>query len=384
MLLDQVAFVLALEVRAPVNRILELTSVLDGCFQDIHGLGIGNALEGDAQHAAQALDETVVVFVVEELQVVHAVVQGVLDQVFYEFLGQDHVVFQLVEGHFRFNHPELGQVAGCIGILGAEGRTEGVDFTHGRGTQFAFQLAADGQGSLLAEEILAEIHFAVVLGHVLEVHRGHLEHIACTFGVAFGDERGIQIDEALVVEELVDGEGHGVTDAEHGTEGIRAQAHVGDAAQVLQRCILLLQGIAHGIALAIDFNAGGLDFHGLAAAHGLDEFAGHFQAGSGGDAFHQFLVEHAHVGYDLDIVDGGTVVEGDEFDLFVASLCPDPSFGEDIGPCRHFQQVLDFCSSECIHFSVYLQLLGGVILRKDTEYADKYKTDRKKRKARVR
>ena len=341
-LLHEVALVLALEVGAPVDRVLELLAVRDGLLEDVHGLRVGDALESDAQHAAEPLDQAVVILVVEELQVVHAVVQGVLDEVFHELFGEFHVVVDVVEGHFRLDHPELREVARGVGVLRPEGGAEGVDLAHGGGAELALELAAHGEAGLLAEEVLGEIDIALLVQRdVLEVHRGDLEHVAGALRVGFGDERGMQIDEALVVEELVDSERHRVADAQDGPEGVRPQAHVRDAAQVLQRRVLLLQGEAHRVALADDFDFLGLDFHGLAAADGGDELALHGEGGAGGDALEELLVKEFGIRHDLDIVDGGTVVEGDELHLPVTSLGPDPTFGQHLATRFHPEHFLD-------------------------------------------
>src|SRR3546814_11077495 len=46
-------------------------------------------------------------------------------QVLEELLGHARVLGQVREGDLRLDHPELGQVAGGVGVLGAEGRAEG-------------------------------------------------------------------------------------------------------------------------------------------------------------------------------------------------------------------------------------------------------------------
>ena len=272
-------------------------------------------------------------------------VQGVLDEVFHELLGELHVVVDVVEGHFRLDHPELREVARGVGVLRPEGGAEGVDLAHGGGAELALELAAHGEAGLLAEEVLGEIHIALLVQRdVLEVHRGDLEHVAGALRVGFGDERGVQIDEALVVEELVDGESHGVADAEDGAEGVRPEAHVRDAAEVLQGGVLLLEREAHRVAFADDLDLLGLDLHGLAAADGGDELALHGEGGAGGDALEELLVEEFRVRDYLDVIDGGTVVEGDEFDLSVASLRPDPTFGQHFRARLHPEQFLDLAS----------------------------------------
>ena len=211
---------------------------------------------------------------------------------------------------------------------------------------------------VLAEEVLGEVHVALLVQRdVLEVHRGDLEHVTGALRVGFGDERGMEIDEALVVEELVDSEGHRVADAEDRTESVGPEAHVRDAPEILQRSILLLEREAHRVALADDLDLLGLDFHGLAAADGRDELALHSEGRAGGDALEELLVEELGIRHDLDIVDGGTVVEGDELHLPVASLRPDPTFGQHFAARLHPEQFLDLDSFH-IRIRVNMQIYG--------------------------
>ena len=264
----QVTFVLALEVCAPVDGILELDAIGHGLFQNLHGLCVSDSLELYAQDTLHALDEAVVVFVVEELEVVHAVIEGVFHQVLDKLFCKFHVVVDVVEGHFRLNHPELCKVTRGVGILCAEGGAEGVDFAYCGCTKFTLQLAGHGEACLLAKEVFAEVHVSLLVqGDVLEVHCGYLEHVSCALSIGLSDERSVEIDKALVVEELVDGKSHGVADAQDGAEGVGPEAHVRYAAEILKGCILFLEGETHWVALSQDFNLGCLDFHGLAAAH---------------------------------------------------------------------------------------------------------------------
>ena len=89
--------------------------------------------------------------------VLGAVLEHVAEDALEERLGQVHVVVQVVEGHLRLDHPELGQVAGGVGVLGAEGRAEGVDLAQGAGEDLGLELAADRQVRGLAEEVLGEV-----------------------------------------------------------------------------------------------------------------------------------------------------------------------------------------------------------------------------------
>ena len=347
---NQVTLVFALEVRAPVDGILKLDAVCDCLFKDFHGLRVCDLLEGDAKDALHALNEAFVVFLVQELEVVHAVVKGILHKVFHKFFGQGHVVIDVVEGHFGLNHPEFRKVTGSVGILCAESGAEGVDFTNCGGSKLTFQLAGNGEGGLLAEEVLGEVNVALLVqGDVLQVHGGYLEHVSCAFGIGFRDERGMEIHEALFIEELVDGKGHGVADAENCAEGVGPEAHVGYAAEVLKGGVLFLEGEAHGVAVSKDLDFRSLDFHGLAAAHGLYQLSFYGQGCTGGDALDEFFVKELRICYNLDIVDGGAVVEGDELHLFVSSLSAYPSFGKHFHARLHLEQSLDFSSFGAFH-----------------------------------
>ena len=60
----QVALVLALEISAPVDRVLKLDAIGNCLFQNLHGLRVGDSLERNAKDALHTGDEAVVVFVV--------------------------------------------------------------------------------------------------------------------------------------------------------------------------------------------------------------------------------------------------------------------------------------------------------------------------------
>ena len=78
--------------------------------------------------------------------------------------------------------------------------------------------------------------------------------------------------------------------------------------------------------LAVNLNAFGLDLHILPFALRLNQRAGDVQAGAGGDLLHQILVKFGQVHYNLDAVDDGAVVEGDEVDGLVAAFGSNPTF----------------------------------------------------------
>ena len=62
---------------------------------------------------------------------------------------------QIGERDLGLDHPELGQVAAGVAVLGAERRAEGVDLRQRQAVGLDVQLAADGEERFLAEEVLA-------------------------------------------------------------------------------------------------------------------------------------------------------------------------------------------------------------------------------------
>ncbi len=152
-----------------------------------------------------------------------------------------------------------------------------------------------------------------------------MEHLAGTFAVAGGDKGRVEVEEAALVEEGVDGHGHVVAQAHDGAEGVGAQAQVAYLAQELHAVALLLEGVGVGVGFAVDDDTFGLHLDGLARALALDELALHADAGTGGDAL-QLFFELGGVGDDLYVVDDTTVVHGQEGDVLVAALGAHPAF----------------------------------------------------------
>ena len=232
MFLNEEALVLALEVDAPVDGELEFVA---GCLEDVDGFGVAQAHELLGEHRLEAGDELFVVVLGEKLDVVAAVVEGVADAIFEEVLGEVHVLVDIDEGYFGLYHPELGQVAGGVGVFGTECGAEGIDGSEGCGSELAFELSADGEGCGFAEEVGGVVYFALLgEGQLGEGKRGDLEHGSGAFAVAGGDERGVEVVESALLEVAVDGEGEGGAHAEHGREGVGAWAQVGYLAEELE------------------------------------------------------------------------------------------------------------------------------------------------------
>ena len=349
--LHQVALVLAGQVAAPVDGEFELLAPGHGLLQYADALGVGQADELRPHHAAQAVEQPLIDHLVEEGEVVHAVVQRPLHAVLYELLLQVHQLGEVGEGHLGLHHPELGQVAGRVRVFSAERGAEGVDGSQGGGCQLAFELPGHGEARRLAEEV-AVVHYraVLVLLQVVEVHGGHLEHLPRPLAVGRGDDGRVEVVEAPVVEELVYGDGHVVAYAEHCPEGVGARTQVGNLAQELHGVAFLLQGVGV-VARAQHFNLAGLHLHLLSGAHAGHQLSVHAEACSGGDVLQQGLVEAVEVYHHLHVVYGAAVVQCHEGHLLASPAGAHPSFHVDHrAEVFTAQQVGYLCSVNLFHF----------------------------------
>ena len=154
-----------------------------------------------------------------------------MDAELNEVLFEIHEFVLLDKGYFRLDHPELSQVTRRIGVLCAEGRSEGIDFTESHCTEFAFQLSADGEGCLFAEEVVGVVYLSVlVLFEIVEVLGCYLEHLSCTLAIGSGDERRVEIEVSVLMEIGVNGHCHVVTDTEYCAKRVGTRTQMGNRA----------------------------------------------------------------------------------------------------------------------------------------------------------
>ena len=193
-------------------------------------------------------------------------------------------------------------MAGRVAVLGTERGPEGVDVTQRQCTQLAFQLSRHGQVRVLAEEVLLEVHLAVLrAGHVVQVKGSHIEHLAGTFRIRSGNQRSVQIEEAPVVEVFVDGESHGMAETEHAAEVVGARTQVRDVTQELHAVTLLLQRILLRIGSAVKLDRVGLHLHGLSLTLRFHQRAFHMDTRTRRDLLHQLLIEFGRVRHHLQV-----------------------------------------------------------------------------------
>ena len=158
-----------------------------------------------------------------------------------------HIVVEVGKGDLRLDHPEFRSVARGVGILRAEGGTEGVDVAERHSVGLTLELSRDGEVRALAEEVLRKIDVSVLgAGQVLEIQRGDAEHLASALTVGARDQGRVHIDEAAGMEEIVNGEGDLAAHAEDGGEKIRPRAKICLLPQEFHGMPFRLEGIIGG------------------------------------------------------------------------------------------------------------------------------------------
>ncbi len=158
-------------------------------------------------------------------------------------LGGVHIIVEVGKRHFRLDHPELRRVTLGVRDLGAEGGAEGIHITESHGEVLGIELAGDGEAGGLAEEVLAVVDRAVLLGGRLlrssVVTRNISPAPSQSEPVIMG---GVDVHEAALLEKLMHCLRRDAADAEGGGEEIGARSEVLDSAQELHAVALLLEG----------------------------------------------------------------------------------------------------------------------------------------------
>ena len=207
-------------------------------------------------------------------------------------------------------------MTGRVGILRPEGGAKGVHLAESRGHGLGFQLAGHGQVGGTAEEVLGEVHGSVLgAGHIVQIQRGHPEHLACALAVGPGDQRRMGVDKAVLLEELVNGVSCHAAHPEGRRKGVGAGAQMGHGAQKFNRVAFFLQRIL-GAADTQHPNFVGVHLKGLLGARGQHHPAGHLQAGAHtglGDL--PVVVQLGRFEHDLQRLEAAAVRQFDEADV---------------------------------------------------------------------
>ena len=199
-------------------------------------------------------------------------------------------------------------MAGSVGVLGAEGRAEGVHIGQGQGEYLGLQLAADGQEGGLAEEIRVVIHGAFLGGKVTQVQRGDAKHGSRAFGIASSDDWRMEINIAALLEEGVDGKRHCATHPGHCAKGVGTWAQVGHITQELQCVALLLQRVLFRVGQPSDLESSGGDLVTLALTRRFHQSAFDAYAAAGVQRVYQRMIGQVLVHHDLQVSQSGAVV----------------------------------------------------------------------------
>ena len=319
---------LGLQIGAPLDLVLEVVVVL---LQQLYGIGVAYAGKLGVCDQLQPLDQTLIEELVEEGQLIGAVVQQIADDIAGHRLGGLKVGVQVGEGHLRLDHPELGGMAGVVALLGAEGGAEGVDVAQRHGHGLGLQLAGNGQVDRTLEEVLRVVNAALlVAGDVVEVERCDLEHLTGALAVRACENRRMYVGKAVLVEELVQGKRCLTAHAERRIEGVGAGAQVGHRAQIVHAHLLFLQriiaaaGTQHGDVV-------GVDLKGLLGVRGQHQRAGDLKTGvqaAFGDL--GIVGELICLKNDLDRLIAAAVRQRDEADIFGIAHSLGPAADSDL------------------------------------------------------
>ncbi len=213
-------------------------------------------------------------------------------------------------------------------LLRAEGRAEGVDLAEGHGCHLALQLSGDGEAGLLAEEVVGIVSVGVFIVRFVAVRvRGDLEHLAGAFTVGARDERRVHIDVAVLLEVLVDGRCQDGAHMEHRVEGVGAQTDVRHGPQELERVAFLLQRIVRR-AVAEELDLRRVDLHAAFLVDGgRHDRTGDTECHAESQEFGEFfaLREFGFIDDDLDVFEGGAVVQLRERHGLGVARCTDPA-----------------------------------------------------------
>jgi hypothetical protein len=216
-----------------------------------------------------------------------------------------HIILESCECQLGLDHPELGQVAGCVRVFRAESRAEGVHVTEGAAIVFHAELSGDGQEGGLPEEILLVVNFLLMellwlrllcwcllnlllvclhflcrlliflllllvllrflwlrgngwnlrYGSIrLRQNSSDLEHLSSAFTIGRSNDGRVNVEEAALLKELMSGVCEVVPDAGHGANEVCAGTQVSDLSQVLVRVSLLRQGVHTWVAFTHDLH----------------------------------------------------------------------------------------------------------------------------------
>src|SRR6266498_6104763 len=113
-----------LQIQSVVNWELEFLPAL---FQQFDSFSISDPLEWAVHDEIKSSKQFLVHELAEKFHLIRAMCARVRDQIFNKLLSEIHVALQITKRHFRFDHPKLACMPGCVGVLSAKSRSKGVN-----------------------------------------------------------------------------------------------------------------------------------------------------------------------------------------------------------------------------------------------------------------
>ncbi len=209
----------------------------------------------------------------------------------------------------------------------------------------------------LAEEVLAVVHRAVLgAGQVLQVQGGHPEHLAGALAVGGGDDGGVDIDKAPVLEEGWMAWAATLRTRKAAENRLVRGRRCCDGAQILHAVALFLERVVGGGG-PLHRDGGGLHLQGLLGLGGEHHRAGDGQGGAhvlSGDLL--IVVQDVGVQDDLQILEAGAVVELHEAEGLHVPDGAGPAADGDLFPAELLLVGKNLCNFYAFHWSLPLFL----------------------------
>ena len=312
-----------LQVDAPGNGVFEF---LAGFDQQINGFCVCHTSKVVVQDVMQSVQQTFVYEAVEEFHFFGRVVQYILNDIFQHFFCHFHVVFQISESHFGFDHPEFRSMTRGVGVFCTECGTECVNIAECHGKCFSGKLTTYSQVCFFAEEVFGEVYSAVFfLRQVVQVQCGNAEHFPSAFAVAAGDDGSMCVYKAFALEELMDCISNQASHTECCGEHVCSGTQISDLAQEFYAVTFFLQRVVRS-GSAFDGNFLCLYFKGL-FCFGCFHQQTFDDDGSANTQFCDFGIVGQRICFknDLDVFEERTVVQFDEAEIFGYTHGTDPA-----------------------------------------------------------
>ena len=218
-----------------------------------------------------------------------------------------------------------------VGIFRAESRSERIDVFKSHREAFALELTAYGESHFLAEEIARIVHASVVVKrNLVKRQRGCLEHFACAFAVAVGENGRVNVYEAVVLQIGVNCHCGNAAHAEHRLEQIGSGTQIRLLAQKFAGVAFGLNGEFVG-SVTEKSNLFRLDFKSLSFCFGLNYFTFYFDCravfklGHFVEIFGKLLRIHH-----LNVLEAGPVLKIYKAEVFLFSMVSYPAGKRDV------------------------------------------------------